>query len=216
MARMPRYISPGHPHHIIQRGNNKQALFFCEDDYEFYLDCLYDALSRFGCQLHAYVLMTNHVHLLLTPETENGISKVMQSVGRRFVQYINYTYQRTGSLWEGKFKSTLIETERYLLICYRYIELNPVRAGLVRHPGEYRWSSFLHHADKCTNDFINDHEIYKRLGATEISRARVYSGLFEPEINEKCIDAIRESTNKGWVLGNERFKQEISIGRAHV
>jgi len=122
------------PCHIIQRGNNRPVCFFSEQDYLFYLECLYDACRRYKVNLHAYVLMTNHVHLLMAPRTAEGISRVMQSIGRKYVQYINVGYKRSGTLWEGRHKSSLVDTDNYLLRCYRYIEMNPVRAGMVKHP----------------------------------------------------------------------------------
>jgi putative transposase len=141
MARKPRVHLENYTQHIIQRGANRNSCFFAEEDYRFYLDCLHDALNRYECECHAYVLMTNHVHLLLTPRAFSAIAKVMKLVGQRFTQYINYTYHRTGSIWEGRYKASVIDAEAYLLTCYRYIELNPVRAGMVQRPSEYRWSS---------------------------------------------------------------------------
>ena len=135
MARLPRIVIPGQALHLIQRGNNRQATFYADKDYRFYLECLQDASAHHGCAIHAYVLMTNHVHLLLTPRAERAASLLMQSVGRRYVRYVNHAYQRSGTLWEGRFKSTLIDSERYLLTCSRYIELNPVRAGMVDDQG---------------------------------------------------------------------------------
>ena len=137
MARLPRYVLPGQPHHVIQRGNNRQIIFNVDGDYRFYLEKLNNACKKHNVDVHAYVLMTNHVHILMTPYTEIGLGKVMQSLGRYYVQYYNYTYKRTGTLWEGRYKATLLDTERYLFTCYRYIELNPVRAGLVEHPSQY-------------------------------------------------------------------------------
>ncbi|MCA1806592.1 MAG: transposase, partial [Actinobacteria bacterium] len=131
MARLPRYFVPGQPLHIIQRGNNREPIFASDDDYRFYLDCLIDAADQHGLAVHAYVLMTNHVHLLATPDTDTSVGKTLQSVGRRYVQYFNHTNQRTGTLWEGRYKATLIDSEAYLLTCMRYIELNPARAGMV-------------------------------------------------------------------------------------
>jgi len=142
VPRKPRCYVAGVPCHIITRGNNRQACFFSEEDYEFYLECLRDACSRYKVSLHAYVLMTNHVHLLTTPNTADGVSRVMQSMGRRYVQRINFKHKRTGTLWEGRHKASLIEKENYLLVCYQYIELNSVRANIVAHPVEYRWSSY--------------------------------------------------------------------------
>ena len=142
MPRKPRMYLPGVPCHIVQRGNNRDVCFYSEQDYQFYLECLKSACKRYRVAVHAYVLMTNHVHLLMQPEDEAGISRVMQSLGRRYVQYINHTYRRSGTLWEGRYKSSLINAEEYLLACYRYIELNPVRANMVSHPADYRWTSY--------------------------------------------------------------------------
>ena len=142
MPRKSRMYLPTIPCHVVSRGNNRDACFYADEDYLFYLECLGDACDKYAVALHAYVLMTNHVHLLLTPRDELGISRVMQSVGRRYVQYINYTYRRSGTLWEGRHKASLIDADRYLLACYRYIELNPVRANMVVDPADYRWSSY--------------------------------------------------------------------------
>ena len=142
MARKPRFNLPGVPQHVIQRGNNREPCFYGDGDYQRYLGDLREAADRNDCRLHAYVLMTNHVHLLVTPMAEHGVTHLMQDLGRKYVRYINHNYQRTGTLWEGRYKSSLIDSEAYLLVCMRYIELNPVRAGMVQHPGEYRWSSY--------------------------------------------------------------------------
>jgi putative transposase len=170
MARLPRYAVPGQPQHVIQRGNNRAVLFATAPDYQFFRDCLKTACEHHGCQIHAYVFMTNHVHLLMTPQTEDGIGKVMQSVGRRYVQYFNFTYGRTGTLWEGRYKATLIDTERYLLTCYRYIELNPVRAGLVAGPGEYPWSSYGANALGRYDPLVTLHGQYLGLGTDPATR----------------------------------------------
>jgi putative transposase len=213
MARLPRYVLPGQPQHVIQRGNNRNPTFFAEDDYRFYRACLKEACNRHGCSVHAYVLMTNHVHLLLTltPNTENAISKVMQSVGRRYVQYFNDTYQRTGTLWEGRYRATLIDTEHYLLTCSRYIELNPVRAGIVNHPRLYPWSSYHAHAHGQADTLIEDHPLYLALGACAQARHEAYRELFNAHLDETTLDLIREGTNKAWPLGNERFRDQIEV-----
>ena len=163
MARLPRYFVEGQAQHIIQRGNNRKPIFAVDDDYSFYLDCLQEAAGHHGCAIHAYVLMTNHVHLLVTPEIEQSLPKTLQSVGRRYVQYFNYTYDRTGTLWEGRYKATLIDSERYLLTCMRYIELNPVRACMVNHPGDYQWSSYPCNAWGVENPLVNEHLVYQCL-----------------------------------------------------
>ena len=143
MARLPRFVLPGQPQHVIQRGNNRQDIFRAKGDYHYYLEKLGEVADKHQCDIHAYVLMTNHVHLLVTPHQENSIGKMMQTLGRYYVQYFNDRYQRTGTLWEGRYKATLIDTEQYLLTCMRYIELNPVRAkNMAKHASEYPWSSY--------------------------------------------------------------------------
>lgn len=209
MARLPRYFVKGQAQHLIQRGNNREPIFGVDEDYAFYLECLQDAAERFGCAIHAYVLMTNHVHLLATPETEQSLAKTLQSVGRRYVQYFNHTYDRTGTLWEGRYKATLIDSEQYLLTCMRYIELNPVRAGMVAHPRDYPWSSYHANAFGEDNRLIAKHLIYKRLDRNPDVCLSAYRKLFRGQLAKADIDAIREATNKAWVLGNDRFRVKV-------
>ena len=209
MPRKPRMYLPDKPFHIVQRGNNHDATFFAEQDYQFYLECLYDASKRYGVDIHAYVLMTNHVHLLMTPELETSISLVMQSIGRRYVQYVNKEYRRTGTLWEGRHKESLVDEDNYLLTCSRYIEMNPVSANMVKHPAEYRWSSFMHNASGESNRLITSHTIYKSLGKSDDSRQQVYSSLFQYELDEADIALIRNATRFSMPTGDSRFKQQI-------
>ena len=209
MARLPRYFVKGQPQHIIQRGNNRELIFVHDDDYQFYLECLQSAIKKNKLWVHAYVLMTNHVHILANPETKTSISKTLQSVGRRYVQYFNYTYKRTGTLWEGRYKATVIDSDQYLLTCMRYIELNPVRAGMVEQPSAYPWSSYAANAEGISNKLITSHEVYKQLGANELERQSAYRQLFRLAIGKSDIDALREATNKGLVLGSDRFRKEI-------
>lgn len=209
MPRKPRIVLPHHPVHIIQRGVNRAATFFTEDDYHFYLDALGKVSRCYSCAVHAYVLMTNHVHLLLSSRTETGISACMQSVGRRYVRYINHTYHRTGTLWEGRYKSSLIQDDNYYFICSRYIELNPVRAGMVDHPGDYPWSSYRCNARNEPETLITPYNLYEALGKTESERAKYYQTLFEESIETNLIEQIRNATNKDTVLGDDRFKEEI-------
>ena len=209
MARLPRFVIPGQPQHVIVRGINREAIFHTEEDYAFYLEKLQNACEKYACQLHAYVTMTNHVHLLLTPKYENSIGKVIQSVGRYYVQYFNYHYSRTGTLWEGRYKATLIDSENYLLTCMRYIELNPVRAHMVEHPAKYPWSSYRHNALGEPTANITPHRLYQRLAKTVEDRQKAYRGLFRSRIPEQTLEAIRESTNKAWVLGSNRFKCQV-------
>lgn len=209
MARLPRIVIPEQPLHIIQRGNNRAPCFFADEDYRFYLDSLKDAAIRFGCRIHAYVLMTNHVHLLLTPASAESPSAVLQSVGRRYVRYVNQMYRRTGTLWEGRFKSTLIDSERYLLVCSRYIELNPVRARMVEQPGDYRWSSYRHNALGQMDALLTPHCLYENLGADTMQRCAAYRALFSVQTDPAELQAIRGATETGAVLGNDRFKENI-------
>lgn len=211
MARLSRFVIPGQPQHVIQRGNNRQNIFRAVSDYKYYLEKLTDAAEKHQCEIHAYVLMTNHVHLLITPQTEDGIGKMMQMLGRYYVQYFNKKYNRTGTLWEGRYKATLIDTENYFLICMRYIELNPVRAkGMVSDPADYRWSSYSYNAGGQNNSLITPHSEYKRLGKTMKERLSRYSDLFNLHIPEVKLDEIREATNKAWVLGSSGFKKRMS------
>ncbi len=210
MARLPRFFVPGCPLHVIQRGNNREALFFDELDYRMYLEWLADAAHRHGCALHAYVLMTNHVHVLLTPDHPQSLPKTFQSLGRRYVQYVNTAHQRTGTLWEGRYRTTVIDSEAYLLTCCRYIELNPVRARLVTHPREYPWSSYHWHADGKADPLLTPHGLYLQLGRTADERQRAYRELFRRHLSGDTLDAIREATNKAWVLGSERFQARLA------
>ena len=214
MARLPRYTLPGQPQHVILRGNNRNDIFVAEEDYHFFKECLEKAAKEHGCNIHAYVLMTNHVHLLLTPQLENSISKMMQSIGRRYVQYFNFRQKRSGTLWEGRYKSTLIDSERYLLTCYRYIEMNPVRAGMVSKPGEYPWSSYLCHAEGESDAVITEHDLYIALGRNKEERQQAYRSLFDSVLNEEDINAIRAATNSGWALGDGAFKERMTLQTA--
>ena len=209
MARLPRYFVKDQPQHIIQRGNNREPIFGDHSDYTFYLECLQEAAEQQGLAIHSYVLMTNHAHLLVTPRSEHSIGKTMQSLGRRYVQYFNYTYGRTGTLWEGRYKATLIDSDRYLLTCMRYIELNPVRAGMVRHPGDYKWSSYAANARGANNALISPHPVYRQLGHSPVARQGAYQQLFRSALGVDELEAIRLATNTGWVLGNDRFRKKI-------
>jgi len=212
MARLPRYVLARQPQHVIQRGNNRQAIFGADSDYRFFLEKLHAAAEEHGCAIHAYVLMTNHVHLLVTPHQEDGIGKMMQMLGRYYVQYFNYSHRRTGTLWEGRYRATLIDTEQYLLTCMRYIELNPVRANnMAAHPSEYPWSSYRCNALGEQNRLLTPHPEYQRLGKTGEERQAAYRQLFRVRIADNTLDKIREATNKAWVLGDNRFKRRLAL-----
>jgi len=209
MPRRPRLNLASVPLHVIQRGNNRQACFFAEEDYGFYLYWLKKGAEKYGCDIHAYVLMTNHVHMLLTPQAKTSASGLMQSLGRRYVQYVTRIYKRSGTLWEGRFKASLVNAEEYLLLCYRYIELNPARAGMVQDPGAYPWSSYRSHGVGERDELIHDHELYLALGASVDERQRAYRELFRSQMDEAALTEIREAASGDLVLGNERFRQEI-------
>ena len=210
MARLPRFFVPGYPLHVIQRGNNSESLFFNDTDYDFYRTWLGEAAARHGCAIHAYVLMTNHVHVVVTPDHADSLPKTFQSLGRRYVQYVNTTYQRTGTLWEGRYRATLIESERYFLTCCRYLELNPVRAGMVRHPRNYPWSSYHRHAEGQADPLVTPHGLYHRLGRTAAERQQAYRALFRQQLSRESLEVIREATNKAWALGSESFKKRVA------
>lgn len=216
MPRKPRMYLAGVPAHVVQRGNNRDACFFCDEDYQFYMEVLGQGLRRYHVSLHAYCLMTNHVHLLFTPDDESGISLVMQHIGRLYVQYINRTYHRSGTLWEGRHKASLVNADEYLLKCYRYIEMNPVAAGMVTTPEQYRWSSYGWHAWGKANPLISDHALYDVLGTTADVRQFAYRELFKSQIPDDDLHAIKKSLDYNYPLGNERFKSqiEITLGRA--
>jgi len=194
----------------VQRGNNRQACFFEEQDYKVYLDKLKIYSEKYQVNIHSYVLMTNHVHLLATPSTTEGMSRLIQALGRYYVRYINQTYHRTGGLWEGRYKSSLVDSENYLLTVSRYIELNPVRAGMVEHPSEYPWSSYHHNALGRTIKLITPHACYKALGKKKADRVIYYQGLFKELIPDYTLQEIRDAINKAWVLGDNKFKEQIA------
>ena len=215
MPRRPRVKLVGHPQHVVQRGHNREACFFAEEDYRFYLHWLREGAKKYDCAIHAYVLMTNHVHLLLTPGAIASLPRLMQSLGRRYAQYINHSYRRSGSVWEGRYKSSLIQAEDYLLACQRYIELNPVRADMVADPGQYRWSSYRWHGLGEPNELIADHPLYCALGRSEADRRGAYRDLLRAHLEEAALDEIRKAVQQGLPLGNDRFREQVeaALGR---
>jgi len=199
----------GLPVHIIQRGNNRQACFYAEVDYQFFLHHLSELAKRFKCEVHAYVLMTNHIHLLLTPHWAQAPSWLMKWLAQRYVQYINKTYRRSGSLWDGRFRSGLVQDSRYVLACYRYIELNPVPANMVKDPIEYPWSSYAANAAGRSLPWLTPHGEYLALGSDEGKRQAAYRGLFVSEFEQQLLRDIRMSAHGGYVIGSSRFRAEI-------
>jgi putative transposase len=215
MPRRLRLTLAGVAVHLIQRGNNRGACFFADEDYARYLDYVVEFAPKFGCTVHAYVLMTNHVHLLLTPQQADGASQLMQRLGQHYVQYVNRTYRRSGTLWEGRFRSCLAQSEDYVLACYRYIELNPVRAGVVRQPADYRWSSYRVNGQGTRSRLVVPHEEYLRLGTNAPDRCEAYRALLREQLDADVVTEIRDATNGNIALGNERFRIEIeaALGR---
>lgn len=205
MARLPRLTVPGYPHHLIQRGNNRQPIFQDEADYRMLLSLLEEHARANKVAIHAYVLMTNHLHLLATPETAEGIPLTMQGVGRRYVRYFNARYARTGTLWEGRYKSTLIQAERYLLACMAYIDLNPVRAGMVAEPADYPWSSHAFYAGVRPDRLVSPHPLFWELGNTPFAREAAYLQLVRAGVSLDKQRAITDSTLKGWALGDRDY-----------
>jgi putative transposase len=215
MPRRARLALPNVPLHLIQRGNNHQACFFTDEDYRFYLDWLTEHAGTTGCRVHAYVLMSNHVHLLITAERVQAAGALMKALGQRYVQYVNRNYRRSGTLWEGRFRSCPIQEEAYLLACQRYIELNPVRANMVAHPAEYRWSSYRANAQGATDALVNPHPLYTALGLDAAGRQAAYRDFFRYELEPGLVDEIRQATNGNFALGNELFAAQVSaaLGR---
>lgn len=209
MARQPRFALAGQPQHIVQKGNNQQHIFKSDRDCSFYLEKLFEKSIMHGLEIHAYVLMPNHTHILVTPTSDKSISKVLQSLGRCYAQYYNYIYQRTGTLFEGRYRATLVDSDSYLLDCYKYIELNPVRSGIVQCPSNYLWSSYHHNALGVTDKIITPHKKYVALESELYSCTQNYADLFLKPLDPVVIDEITEYTDKSWVLGSNDFKNFI-------
>jgi len=209
MPRKPRFYLPGISAHVVQRGNCRQAVFFSDDDYAAYLRWLHAACLKHGCRIHAYVLMTNHVHLLMTPQSRESISRVIQYTGRYYVSYVNRCYGKSGTLWEGRHKGCLISDDRYLLACMRYIELNPVRAGMVVHPADYAWSSYHGNAMGKASDLLQPHENYLSLGVTPPARQMAYRELFRQALDPALVHDMRVTVQTGTPLGNDRFREQV-------
>lgn len=209
MARLPRLTLPGYPHHIIQRGNNRQAIFNSTADQQTLLALLLENAKKFQVAIHAYVLMSNHFHLLATPQTAEGLPQMMQAVGRSYVRYFNDAQQRTGTLWEGRYKSTVIQTERYLLACMAYIDLNPVRAGMVTAARDYPWSSHGHYTGQRIDPLITPHALFWELGNTPFAREAAYAQLVQSGISPVQQAALTDSAMSGWALGEADFVEDL-------
>lgn len=213
MPRRARFCPAGFPVHLIQRGNNRQTIFTCEGDLAAYAHWLEEGAERFGVAIHGWVFMTNHVHLLATPAREGSLSRLMQFLGRLYVRRFNYTYTRSGTLFEGRFKTCILQADHYLLTCLRYIELNPVRAGLVRDPGDFRWSSFRAHAFGIRANLWSPHQLYLGLASDENKRQHAWRALIRESLDIEVMAKVRHCANTGLVLGTEIFREQVRLLR---
>ena len=214
MARLPRLTVAGYPHHVIQRGNDRQAIVRDDQDRQRLLDLWTEHAKTFKVAIHAWVIMDNHFHLLATPETQEGLPQMMQAVGRGYVRYFNLRHKRTGTLWEGRYRSNLIESERYLLACMVYIDLNPVRAGMVVRPEDYRWSSYRHSIGQSGDKLVTPHALYWALGNTPFAREAAYAALVQTGLSEQQRVELTKTALSGWALGSEAFVRELGLGTA--
>ena len=215
MPRPQRLRLAGIPQHVVQRGIDRQAIFFENTDRQFYLRCLSETAQWYGLAVHAYCLMTNHVHLLVTPRDADSIWRAMQRLGRHYVRYVNDRAGRTGTLWDGRYRACLVDRENYLLTCYRYIELNPVRAGMVKHAGGYPWSSHRHTAWGQSDPLVSAHPCYLALGDSDLGRREAYRRLFCTQLSTETLDEVRAALQHNHVLGGARFREHVSsmLGR---
>lgn len=210
MSRLGRYFAAGQPLHVLQRGIDRRQVFLAPDDYVRYRDWLLEAAVINGCAIHAYALMPNHVHFLVVPSDEDSLPKTMQSLGRRYVRHVNWSYGRSGTMWEGRYRAAPIDPDTCFLACCQYIELNPVRAKLVRTPREYQWSSFRAHAFGEYDRLVKDHEAFQALGGDPHARQAAYRALFDTELDPEFVATLRAATQGGWAFGPDNFKQLVA------
>ncbi len=210
MPRLPRFFVAETPLHVIQRGNDRAPIFGGVADCALFRDCLARRSREHGVSIHAYVLMTNHVHLLATPQAATSLPRMMQAIGRVYVHHFNVSYCRTGTLWEGRYKAAIVDDEQYLLTCMRYIEMNPVRAHMVSNPGEYPWSSFMANACGGQDELVVPHRLYLSLGRSPPERRAAYRALFQKSIPDEVLCVIRDSTQNAWALGSGAFRDRIA------
>ena len=210
MPRRQRYCPVGLPVHVIQRGNNRQAMFTSDSDIAAYAHWLGEAARKYQVEIHGWVFITNHVHLLMRPLKEHALSRLMQSLGRRYVGFFNYSYARSGTLFEGRFRSSLVQEDRYFLTCLRYIELNPVRAGMVRDPKDFQWSSYRAHAMGAPVKFWTPSDLYISLGRTKVQRQQAWRGCVTEVLDTETIARIRHCVNTGHVLGTEKYRAQVA------
>ena len=214
MARLPRLSLPGYVHHVLQRGNNRQTVFIDTADYQQFLALLYLHARKFEVAVHAYVLMPNHFHLLLTPHSATGLPQMMQAVGRSYVRYFNDRHARSGTLWEGRYRSTLLQAELYLLACMVYIDLNPRRAGLVAAARDYPWSSFGHNAGLRVDKLITPHALFWSLANTPFAREAAYAELVHSGVDDGPTKELTDTVLSGWALGDKAFVANLQTKTA--
>jgi len=210
MARLPRLVVPHQPHYVAQAGNGGQLIFLDTEDYLSFLSWLREAARQFTVAIHAYALLPDHVALLVSPADSTGLGRMMQWIGRHYVPYFNTKHQRTGTLWQGRYKATVIDASQYLLLCSRFIELDPVRVGLASNPADYPWSSCAHHVGSKPDALITDHPTYWALGNTPFDRELAYRGLLDHGLTEAEVEALSDATCKSWPLGSEKFKETLA------
>ncbi|MBD8049456.1 transposase [Limnohabitans radicicola] len=209
MARQPRLTVAAYPHHVIQRGNDRQAIVRDDVDRERLLALWQEHAQTFKVAIHSYVVMDNHFHLLVTPETDDGLPQMMQAVGRAYVRYFNLRHHRTGTLWEGRYRSNLIESERYLLACMAYIDLNPVRAGMVAQAADFKWSSHRHCIGQVSDKLVTPHALFWGLGNTPFAREAAYAEWVQSGLAQADKDQLTRSALSGWALGSPGFVEEL-------
>ena len=214
MARQPRLTVAAYPHHVIQRGNDRQAIVRDDQDRQRLLDLWFEHARTFKVAIHAYVVMDNHFHLLVTPETDEGLPQMMQAVGRAYVRYFNLRHQRTGTLWEGRYRSNLIERERYLLACMVYIDLNPVRACMVAQAADFKWSSHRHCIGQVSDKLVTPHALFWGLGNTPFAREAAYAELVQTGLAQTDKEQLTRSALSGWALGSAGFVSELQQSTA--
>lgn len=209
MPRKPRFFLPNVPVHIVQKGQSNERVFFEDRDFQAYLAWLAEGAKRYDCAIHAYSLMANHIHILATPKATQGVSRMMQFVSGSYVSYINQLCGTSGSIWEGRYKASLIDVKQYLLTCMSYIESNPVRAGETRNPAQYRWSSYRANAQGKVDSLITPHPVYLKLGATTEERLVAYKKIYRARIDEDQLRSIRNAWQTGTPLGSDEFKATV-------
>jgi len=217
VPRKPRVFLPDQPQHVVVRGHNREPVLARVDDFRFLYKCLYEAANTHALSVHAWVFMNNHLHILATPATPDSLPRTMQSIGRRYVQYFNRVYHRSGALWEGRYKASPVDTEHYLLACYRYIELNPVRAGMVEHPADYAYSSYHANALGCPDKLVTAHHVFSAFLACKLTTDDVTNGvreayvqLCQQALTQDELNAIRQGTQKGMGIGREKFLVRVA------